>query len=89
MLRFVVRADEKLTAFLELEAAIRSVCRTAAALAFSTTSSDCTLSLPSGEQKSTIRRVNYWNIIADTLDSLNKARLWNSRNLSPPDKDAH
>ena len=37
----------------------------------------------------TIRRVNYWNIIADTLDSLNKARLWNSRNLSAPDKDAH
>jgi hypothetical protein len=36
-----------------------------------------TLSLPCGEQKSTIRRVNYWNIIADTLDSLNKARLWN------------
>jgi hypothetical protein len=36
-----------------------------------------------------IRRVNYWNIIADTLDSLNKARLWNSRNLSAPDKDAH
>jgi hypothetical protein len=34
-------------------------------------------------------RVNYWNIIADTLDSLNKARLWNSRNLSAPDKDAH
>ena len=34
-----------------------------------------TLSLPCGEQKSTIRRVNYWNIIADTLDSLNKARL--------------
>ncbi len=48
-----------------------------------------TLSLPCGEQKSTIRRVNYWNIIADTLDSLNKARLWNSRNLSAPDKDAH
>ncbi len=48
-----------------------------------------TLSLPFGEQKSTIRRVNYWNIIADTLDSLTKARLWNSRNLSAPDKDAH
>jgi hypothetical protein len=48
-----------------------------------------TLSLRCGEQKSTIRRVNYWNIIADTLDSLNKARLWNSRNLSAPDKDAH
>ena len=47
------------------------------------------LSLPCGEQKSTIRRVNYWNIIADTLDSLNKAQLWNSRNLSAPDKDAH
>ena len=30
-----------------------------------------TLSLPCGERKSTIRRVNYWNIIADTLDSLN------------------
>ena len=28
-----------------------------------------TLSLRCGEQKSTIRRVNYWNIIADTLDS--------------------
>jgi hypothetical protein len=27
-----------------------------------------TLSLPCGEQKSTIRRVNYWNIIADTLE---------------------
>jgi hypothetical protein len=48
-----------------------------------------TLSLPRGEQKSTIRGVNYWNIIADALDSLNKARLWNSRNLSAPDKDAH
>jgi hypothetical protein len=48
-----------------------------------------TLSLRCGEQKSTIRRVNYWNIIADTLDSLNKARLWNSRNLNAPDKDAH
>jgi hypothetical protein len=48
-----------------------------------------TLSLPRGEQKSTIRRVNYWNIIADTLDSLNKARLWNSRNLSAPPKDAY
>jgi hypothetical protein len=48
-----------------------------------------TLSLPCGEQNSTIRRVNYWNIIADTLDSLNKARLWNSRNLRAPDKDAH
>jgi hypothetical protein len=47
------------------------------------------LSLSCGEQKSTIRRVNYWNIIADTLDSLNKARLWNPRNLSAPDKDAH
>ena len=47
------------------------------------------LSLPCVEQKSTIRHVNYWNIIADTLDSLNKARLWNSRNLSAPDKDAH
>ena len=34
-----------------------------------------TLSLPCGEQKSTIGRVNYWNIIADTLGSLNKARL--------------
>ena len=34
-----------------------------------------TLSLPCGEQKSTIRRVNYWNIIADTLDSLHKAQL--------------
>ena len=33
------------------------------------------LSLRCGEQKSTIRRVNYWNIIADTLDSLNKAQL--------------
>jgi hypothetical protein len=33
------------------------------------------LSLPCVEQKSTIRRVNYWNIIADTLDSLTKARL--------------
>ena len=33
------------------------------------------LSLPCGEQKSTIRRVNYWNTIADTLDSLTKARL--------------
>jgi hypothetical protein len=33
--------------------------------------------------------VKYWEIIADTLDSLNKARLWNSRNLSVPDKDAH
>jgi len=30
------------------------------------------LSLPCGEQKSTIRRVN---IIAETLDSLNNARL--------------
>jgi len=47
------------------------------------------LPLPCVEQKSTIRRVNYWNIIADTLDSLTKARLWNSRNLSAPDKDAH
>ena len=47
------------------------------------------LSLLCGEQKSTLRRVNYWNIIANTLDSLNKARLWNSRNLSAPDKDAH
>ena len=47
------------------------------------------LSLPCVERKSTIRRVNYWNIIADTLDSLNKARLRNSRNLSAPDKDAH
>jgi hypothetical protein len=36
-----------------------------------------TSSLRCGEQKSTIRRVNYWNTIADTLDSLNKARLWN------------
>jgi hypothetical protein len=27
--------------------------------------------------------------VADTLDSLTKARLWNSRNLSAPDKDAH
>jgi hypothetical protein len=26
-------------------------------------------------KRGTIRRVNYWNIIADTLDSLNKARL--------------
>jgi hypothetical protein len=34
-----------------------------------------TSSLRCGEQKSTIRRVNYWNTIADTLDSLNKARL--------------
>ena len=34
-----------------------------------------TLSLRYGEQKSTIRRVNYWNIIADTLDGLNKAQL--------------
>ena len=34
-----------------------------------------TLSLPCGEQKGTIPRVNYWNIIADTLDRLNKARL--------------
>jgi hypothetical protein len=34
-----------------------------------------TLSLLRREQKSTIRRVNYWNTIADTLDSLNKARL--------------
>jgi hypothetical protein len=34
-------------------------------------------------------RVNYWNIIADTLDSLNKARLWNSRDLSAHEKDAH
>ena len=50
---------------------------------------DIILSLPCGEQKSTIRRVNYWNTIADTLDSLTKARLWNSRNLSVPDKDAH
>ena len=25
-------------------------------------------------KRGTIRRVNYWNIIADTLDSLNKAR---------------
>ena len=33
------------------------------------------LSLPCGERKNTIRRVNYWNITADTLDSLNKARL--------------
>ena len=33
------------------------------------------LSLPCVEQKSTLRRVNYQNIIADTLDSLNKARL--------------
>jgi hypothetical protein len=32
-------------------------------------------SLLCGAQKSTIRRVNYWDIIADTLDSLNKARL--------------
>ena len=48
-----------------------------------------TLSLPCGERKSTIRRVNYSNLIADTLDSLNKARLWNSLNLSAPDKDAH
>jgi hypothetical protein len=31
------------------------------------------LSLPCVEQKSTIRRVNYWNIIADTLGSLTKA----------------
>jgi hypothetical protein len=48
-----------------------------------------TLALRNGEQKSTIRHVNYWNIIADTLDSLTKARLWSSRNLSAPDKDAH
>jgi hypothetical protein len=34
-----------------------------------------TLSLPCGERKSTIRRVNDWKITADTLDSLNKARL--------------
>ena len=34
-----------------------------------------TLSLRYGEQKSTIRRVNYWNIIADTLDGLHKAQL--------------
>jgi hypothetical protein len=34
-----------------------------------------TLSLLCGEQKSTIRRVNDWKITADTLDSLNKARL--------------
>ena len=33
------------------------------------------LSLPCVERKSTIRRVNYWNIIADNLDSLTKARL--------------
>ena len=25
--------------------------------------------------RATIRRVNYWNIITDTLDNLNKARL--------------
>ena len=48
-----------------------------------------TLSLPCVEQKSAIRRVNYWNIIADTLDSLTKAPSWNSRHLSKPDKDAH
>jgi hypothetical protein len=41
------------------------------------------------EQKRTVRRVNYWDIIADTLHSLTKARLWNSRNLGAPDKDAH
>ena len=33
------------------------------------------LSLPCVELKSTIRRVNYWNIIADTLGSLTKARF--------------
>ena len=32
------------------------------------------LSLPCVEQKSTLRRVNYQNIIADTLDGLTKAR---------------
>jgi hypothetical protein len=34
-----------------------------------------TLSLSCVEQKSAIRRVNYWNIVADTLDGLHKAQL--------------
>jgi hypothetical protein len=34
-----------------------------------------TLSLLCVEKRGTIRRVNYWDIIADNLDSLNKARL--------------
>jgi hypothetical protein len=34
-----------------------------------------TLSLACVEQKSTIRRVNYWNILADKLNSLNEAQL--------------
>ena len=34
-----------------------------------------TLSLACVEQNSTIRRVNYWNIIADKLNSLNEAQL--------------
>ncbi len=34
-----------------------------------------TSSLRCGEQKSRIQRVNYWNIIADTLDGLNKGAI--------------
>jgi hypothetical protein len=39
------------------------------------TSVHITLWLPCVEQKSTIRRVNYWNITADTLDRLTQARF--------------